>query len=35
MTKDWKAKKFKALAAIKLKGLNTIAKIVYGHICWR
>jgi hypothetical protein len=26
-SKDWKAKKFKVLGAIKLKGLNMIAKI--------
>jgi len=32
-SKDWKAKLFKVLGAIKPKGLNRIAKIGYGHLC--
>jgi hypothetical protein len=30
---EWKAKIFKILGAIKLEGLNMIAKIGYGHMC--
>jgi hypothetical protein len=34
-SKDWKAKYFKDLGAIKPKGINRIAKIGYGHIFLR
>ena len=31
-SKDWKAKKFKVLGAIKPNGINRIAKIGKGHV---